>query len=153
LLRCIWIQAVSLVGMAEYDRALLLLEEGLAIAEKVGDGAFVPRFQNTLGWLHLECHDLDRSLALSQLGLEPSRQARHGGGVGRFAFIQINRGDAYLMKADLTAAAEVLDEAHRLFRDKSVFDWMRWRCVAHGFVSLGELALARGDPAAAMRFA
>ena len=153
LLRCIWIQAASLVGMAEYDRALLLLEEGLALAEKIGDGAFVPRFQNTLGWLHLECDDLDHGLELSQLGLEPSRRARHATGVERVAFIQINRGDAYLMKGDLTAAAEVLDEAHRLIRDKSAFDWMRWRCVAHGFVSLGELALARGDPGTASRFA
>jgi tetratricopeptide (TPR) repeat protein len=51
-LRCAWAQAVSLVSTADYDRALDLLEEGLALAEKIGDEAFIPRFQNTLGWLH-----------------------------------------------------------------------------------------------------
>jgi predicted ATPase/class 3 adenylate cyclase len=153
LLRCTWTQAASLVGMAEYDRALQLLEEGLAIAEKVGDAAFFPRFQNTLGWLHIECEDLDRGLELSRLGLEPSRKWRHATGVERVAYIQNNRGDAFLAKGDLSAAAEVLDEAHALTRDKSAFDWMRWRCEVHNLVSLGELALARDDPAAATRFA
>jgi tetratricopeptide (TPR) repeat protein len=153
LLRCVWTQAVSLVGMADYDRALQLLEEGLARAEKIGDAAFVPRFQNTLGWLHIECDDLDRGLELSRLGLEPSRKARHATGVERVAYIQINRGDGLLAKGDLHSAAEVLDEARGLIKDTSVFDWMRWRCAVHGFVSLGELALARGDPGEASRFA
>jgi class 3 adenylate cyclase/tetratricopeptide (TPR) repeat protein len=152
-LRCVWGQAVSLVGTADYDQALHLLEEGLALAEKIGDGAFIPRFQNTLGWLHIECDDLDRGLELSRLGLEPSRQARHATGVERVAYIQNNRGDAFLAKGDLHSASEVLEEVRRLTRDTSVFDWMRWRCAIHNQVSLGELALARGDPAEAIRWA
>ena len=35
--------------MGEYDRALAALVEGLALAEKVGDEALIPRFLNTLG--------------------------------------------------------------------------------------------------------
>ena len=37
--------------VGEYDRALAALGEGLALAEKIGDDAYISRFLNTIGWL------------------------------------------------------------------------------------------------------
>ena len=33
------------------------MSEGLALAEKVGDEALIPRIRNTLGWLRIDCGD------------------------------------------------------------------------------------------------
>jgi tetratricopeptide (TPR) repeat protein len=145
-LRNLWTQGTALAGAGDYDQARILLEDGLAQAEKIGDDAYIPRFLNTLGWVHLECEDLDRGLELSRLAVERARKRRHATGVEQTAFTEINRGDAFIAKGDLAAAQEVLAEAHRLVKDASIFDWMRWRCAIHYYVSAGELWLARGEP-------
>lgn len=120
LLRHVWLQAVALTGRGGYE-ACRLLEEGLALAEKVGDDAFIPRYLNTLGWLHIECADLDRGLELSRLGVEWARRRRHATGVEQTAFTEINRGDAFMVRGDLTSAREVLGEAHHLVKDASIY--------------------------------
>jgi len=50
-------------------------------------------------------------------------------------------------------ARELLDGVHRLVRDPATSDWNKWRYSMHLFASLGELWLARGDPAKAREFA
>jgi class 3 adenylate cyclase/tetratricopeptide (TPR) repeat protein len=153
LLRNQWTQAVALAGVGDYDRACALLEDALALAEKIGDEAFIPRYLNTLGWLRLECHDLDRALELNRLSVERARRRRHATGVEQTVFSEINRADAFLARGDAESAQELLTEAHRLVKDNAVYDWMRWRSAIHCFVSEGELWLARDDPARAVTFA
>ncbi len=153
LIRNQWTQAVALAGVGDYDRACALLEEGLALSEKIGDEAYIPRYLNTLGWLRLECHDLDRSLEVSRLGVERARRRRHATGVEQTVFTEINRADAFLARGDVDSARELLAEAHDLVKDDAVYDWMRWRSAIHCFVSEGELWLACGDPARAETFA
>jgi hypothetical protein len=50
-----------MTGQGAYDAALATLEEGLALAEKVGDEVWRHRFLNTRGWLSIECGDLPRA--------------------------------------------------------------------------------------------
>ena len=79
----------------DYDRALAALSEGLALAEKVGDDAFVPRIRNTLGWLRIDCGDFASGIELSERSYEEtnrSSRAGHGTGAERRAFIRINEG-------------------------------------------------------------
>ncbi len=45
LLRCFWNQGAALNDAGEYDAGLAALTEGLALAERIGDDAFIPRFQ------------------------------------------------------------------------------------------------------------
>jgi tetratricopeptide (TPR) repeat protein len=153
LLRCLWTQGASWVGLGDYQSALEVLREALALSEKIGDAGFLTRFLNTLGWLHIECGDRQPGLALSARGLELARQSRHATGIERMAFTLINEGDAYIADGDLAAAADVLDEAHHIVRHPPPSRWMTWRYATHCYVSLGELALARGDPDGALSFA
>ena len=59
-LRTQYAQAIGLVGAGEYDDALALFEDGMALAEKIGDEAFIPRCQNGLGWLYLETGNFEQ---------------------------------------------------------------------------------------------
>ena len=153
LIRCLWNLGVTRAGIGEFDAALAALEEGLALAERIGDERLVSRFLNTVAWLRVDCGDWDRGLHLGWRSLEMARRSRHATGLERVAFIQANQSVALVAKGDLAAAAESLDEVHHIVQHPPPSRWMTWRYSTHCFASLGELWLARGDPNQADRFA
>ena len=156
LLRCLWSQGAAWNDLGEYDAALAALSEGLALAERIGDDAFVPRFQNTLGWMLLECGVLDRGIELSELSYavtNRSSRAGHGTGAERRAFIRNNEADAFMTRGDLASAAEALAESHSIVLHPPPSRWMTWRYATHCYASQGQLALRQGDPARAARLA
>jgi tetratricopeptide (TPR) repeat protein len=53
------------------------------------------------------------------------------------------------LNGDRALARDYLEGVHRLVEDPATSEWMRWRYSIHLFASLGELALVRGDLAAA----
>jgi hypothetical protein len=61
---------LALTGKGAYDEALARLEEGRVLSEKVGSEFWQHRFLNSLGWLLMECGDLDRALDLNRRGAE-----------------------------------------------------------------------------------
>jgi class 3 adenylate cyclase/tetratricopeptide (TPR) repeat protein len=156
LIRCLWNQGLACHEMGEYDRALATLVEGLALAEKVGDDALIPRFLNTLGFLRLDCGDFDAGIALSEQSYEAtgrSSRSGHGTGTERRAFIRNNEADAFMARGDLASAAQALDESLHTVKHPPPSRWMTWRYGTHCYASLGQLALLRGDADAARRFA
>jgi class 3 adenylate cyclase/tetratricopeptide (TPR) repeat protein len=156
LLRCLWNHGAARNDLGEYDAALAALDEGLALAEKIGDEAFFPRFLNTVGWLRIECGDFARGIELSERSYEVtqrSSRAGHGTGAERRAFIRSNEADAWMAQGDLASAAEALEEAHHVVQHPPPSRWMTWRYTTHCHASLGQLALLRGDPARARRLA
>ncbi len=156
LIRCLWNQGLACHEMGEYDRALATLVEGLALAEKVGDEALIPRFLNTLGFLRLDCGDFDAGIALSEQSYEVtgrSSRAGHGSGAERRAFIRNNEADAFMARGDLASAAQALDESLHTVKHPPPSRWMTWRYGTHCYASLGQLALLRDDADAARRFA
>ena len=153
LIRCLWTQGIGYAGLGDYEAALGALREGLSLAEKLGDQGFMCRYLNTLGWLHVECGDLDPGLELNARSLELARRDKHATGAERAAFTLLNEADAFMAKGDLAAASEKLTEALQIVRHPPPSRWMTWRYSTHCYASLGELALARGDPVTAHGFA
>jgi class 3 adenylate cyclase/tetratricopeptide (TPR) repeat protein len=153
LSRGLWTQGVLLVGRGEYHAALDALTGGLAIVEKIGDPHYISRFLNTLGWLRIECGDLAAGLAVSARALTLARGSRHATGFERVAFTRINEADAHIAGGDVRAAADALGEARHIVQHPPASRWMTWRYATHCWVSLGELALVRGDLAQAGSFA
>lgn len=141
---------VTLTGKGDYDEALAIFHEGLALSEKVGDEVQHHRLLNCLGWLHIECGDLDRAIKLNLRGAEGARKR---GDPETIANPEINLGDIFMAKGDLVLAQEFLDGVHRLVKDPATSDWMKWRYSTHLFASLGELWHLRGDTAKAREFA
>jgi len=156
LIRCLWNQGAAWNDLGEYDAGLAALMEGLALAERLGDDAFIPRFQNTLGWLHMECGDLARGMELSEQSYEVtgrSSRAGHGTGAERRAFIRNNEADAWMARGDLASAADALAESYAIVQHPPPSRWMTWRYAIHCYASQGQLALLRGDPDRARRLA
>jgi tetratricopeptide (TPR) repeat protein len=141
---------LALTGMGEYDKALGRFEEGLVLSEKVGNEIYHHRLLNSLGWLLIECGDLQRALDLNRQGAE---WARKRGDPETIANAELNLGDIFLAQGDLTLAQEFLDGVHRLANDPTTSEWMKWRYSMHLFASLGELWLAHGDATKARDFA
>jgi class 3 adenylate cyclase len=142
----LFMAGVNFTGQGAYDRALAVLEDGLALVERVGDENYTPRYLNSLGWLYMECGDLDRARELNQRAAEGGRKR---GDHESFANAELNLGDIALLNGDRALARDYLEGVHRLVEDPATSEWMRWRYSIHLFASLGELALVRGDLAAA----
>ncbi len=149
LLQGLFFRGVTLTGIGHYDEALATMEEGLAIAAKVGDEVNRNRLFNCLGWLYMECGDLERSIELNRSG---AAGARKRGDPETIANPEINLGDIYLVRGDLTLAQEFFDGVHRLVKNPATSEWMRWRYSTHLFASLGDLWLVRGDYTKAKEF-
>jgi tetratricopeptide (TPR) repeat protein len=149
LLYAFFMHGVTLIGKGDYDAALATLEEGLALAMKVGDEVHVHRILNSLGWLYMECGNLERGVELNREG---AQGARKRGDPETIANPEINLGDIFLAKGELTLAHEFLDGVHRLVKNPATGEWMKWRYSTHLFASLGDLWLARGDYARAKEF-
>jgi tetratricopeptide (TPR) repeat protein len=149
LLGSLFASGLALTGIGDYDQALTVLEEDVALSEKVGDEVWGHRILNTLGWLYGECGDLRRSIDLNQ---QASTLARKRGDAETIANPELNLADLFLAQGDLSQAQELLDGVYRLAHDPATTEWMRWRYTTHLFVSLGELWLARGDLTKAREF-
>jgi tetratricopeptide (TPR) repeat protein len=104
---------------------------------------------NSLGWLYLECGDLDRALDFNRQGVEGGQKR---GDPEMIANAELNLSDIFLMRGDLGLAQEYLDRVNRLTYDPATSDWMKWRYSLHLFASLGDLWLARGELAKAQEY-
>ena len=145
----LWQYGLALTGAGRYDDAVTLLNEGLVVCEKAGEEIMRHRMLNTLGWLYLECGDLEAAVDFNRRGAEAARKR---GDDETIANPELNLGDAFMAKGDLVLAAEFLEGVHARVRNPATSDWMKWRYSIHLFASLGELALARGDRDKARRF-
>ncbi len=99
---------VNFTGQGAYDRALASFDEGLTLAERVGDENYTPRYLNSLGWLHMECGNLDRARELNQRAAEGGRKR---GDHESFANAELNLGDIALLQGDLAVVREYLEGA------------------------------------------
>jgi class 3 adenylate cyclase/tetratricopeptide (TPR) repeat protein len=140
---------VGLTGQGDYDEALARFAEGLVLSEKVGAEIYRHRLLNGRGWLAIECGDLDSAIEYNQQSAEGGLQR---GDPETIANAELNLSDAFIAKGDLGPAQEVLDRVSRLVHDPTTADWMKWRYSMHLFASLGDLWLARGEPARAQAF-
>src|SRR5262249_4929992 len=141
----LWTRGMVLPSPGGWGGALHNLAEGVALGEKIGDFAFLPRLMNTLGWLHLECGDVEQGRTLTARALEHAKRIRHAFGVEMQAFCLVNIGDSFLAQGDLSLAKDTYDEALRMAENPSTHEWMKWRYTLHLHASLAEYWLARGD--------
>jgi len=141
---------IALTGKGEYDRAVEIFKEGLALTEKVGDEIFHLRVMNSLGWLYLECGDFERSFVLN---FQTAERAKKRGDPEIVANAELNLSDILILKEDFNSALDYLESVRRLADDSTTSDWMKWRYTTHLFASFGEFWLARGDLNQAQKFA
>lgn len=140
---------LSPTGRGDYDQGLSVFKEGLALAEKLGEEFFRDRFLNCLGWVYVECGDLDRAIEFNERGLSVSRER---GDPETIANCELNLGDAYRITGDLGLSGEYFESTHGLVRKPATSDWMKWRYSQHLFAGKGDASLAADNPAKAEDF-
>jgi len=146
LLFSCFMRGLTLTGRGDYDEAFASFTEGLELAERVGDEAIHHRLLNCLGWLYAELGDLDHAEALNTTSAQIGRRRRDPGTQPN---AELNLGDVMRVRGDLRLAQELYDGVYRYWKDPATSEWMRFRYSPRMFASMGELALARGDFAAA----
>jgi transcriptional regulator with AAA-type ATPase domain/tetratricopeptide (TPR) repeat protein len=149
LLFSCFLRGLTLTGKGNYDKAFAAFTEGLALSERVGDEAIHHRLLNCLGWLYAELGDLDEAEALNKTSAQIGRRRRDPGTQPN---AELNLGDIVRARGDLPLAQELYDGVHRYWKDPATSQWMRFRYSIRMFASMGELALARGDLAAARTY-
>ena len=57
----------------EYDQAIAILIEGLALSHRLGDKAFKCRILNSLGWVYGELYNFEPAIRYKREALEGTR--------------------------------------------------------------------------------
>jgi class 3 adenylate cyclase/tetratricopeptide (TPR) repeat protein len=139
-----WNEAHARASLGDYETALRLLEETIALCERVGDMVVRVRCLNTLGYVFAELGDLATAMDWNQRGVEMA--------VAMKAPVREVEMNARLNVAENLLGQGRLDEAEPYFRavEEVVRDpreiWMGWRYGERFLHSFGEWWLAGGDP-------
>ena len=148
LLFSCFMRGLTLTGKGDYDEAFALFTEGLSLAERIGDEAIHHRLLNCLGWLYADLGDLDHAERLNTTSAQIGRRRRDPGTQPN---AELNLAEIFAARGDLARAQDQYDGVFKYRSDPSTSEWMRYRYSIRMFAGMGELALARGDLAAARR--
>ena len=130
---------LSLTGRGNYDRGFSVFEEGLALAEKIGEEFHRNRLINCIGWVQAECGNLASATEYNE---RSARLSGERGDVEARSNAELNMGDLCHIQRDDSLAREHYEEVHGVARKPSTSDWMKWRYSQHSFAGLGR-GLAR----------
>ncbi len=133
---------LSCNAKGDHDEAMAIFNEGLTLAEKLGDEIFRNRFLNALGAVHADCGDIENAITLNERARDFSTMR---GDPETIANAELNLGDAFLIKADRALAREFFDGVHKIVGNPETSDWMKWRYSQHLCASYGEACLALDD--------
>lgn len=149
-----WAGAVAHGGRGNYVEGLRLLSHAIEVCERTGAMPdILARALNTTGWIYGEIEDHDRALDWNDRGLTVAREIQSADPEFENNAL-LNLGDSALALGDLKEAEARYREVEAVVRDPRPHDrWMLWRYSQHLFASLGDLSLARGDAAGALRYA
>jgi tetratricopeptide (TPR) repeat protein len=115
------------------------LEEGLRLAELLGDRFWLPRIANTRGWILTELCDSDNAL---RVNLEAARMAQEIGDAEAECMARINAARDYLTLEEPQSAWEELEQARvRCEQDQ----WFRWVYFPRLQAEFARYWIARGD--------
>ena len=128
-------------------KGLATLEQGLREAERSHDTFWLGRFPNCRAWIYHEAFEFERALELNREGAVIAQET---GFTEPEANAKINVGLAALELRDPDLARRSFDEVERLFKGD---DWFKWRYRLRLDLGWSALGLARGDLAAARRYA
>ncbi len=149
-----WFRAKALCCTGEYGESLNQLQEACGLAERLGDHAHRARMLNTLGWVYGEIAAYERAAEHDRRSVTLAEEMLELDLVAGIAEIHcnasVNLACSRIAVGDVDLADELLEPV-RLEHDEGVDPWMRWRWSIHLADAEARLALARGDPEAALR--
>jgi DNA-binding CsgD family transcriptional regulator len=145
-----WRMGLALGEVGRYEAAQRELLAGIELAEATGEGYYLAKLLNTVGWLHLELGDpaeaatWDRRALAVVRGVHPDKVTE----AERHSLLNLVADD--LAAGEVDAAATRLDDYASLPDD---VDYVRFRYLGRYHLLRAEVSLVQGDLAAALRSA
>jgi len=137
-------------GEGEYNDAISTLQRCLQLSRDWGIVYFVPRALNVLGWIYHDLENIELAMKYDNEALKIARTHQESMAVaGVQPACLVNLGMDYLHKNDYGNAKKYLQEANNLIH---LHPMAKWRFETRILLGLGEISLAEGDYAQALRF-
>jgi tetratricopeptide (TPR) repeat protein len=137
-------------GEGEYNGAISTLQRCLQLCRDWGVVFFVPRALNVLGWVYHDLENIELAMKYNNEGLEIIRTHQESLGIaGVQPACLVNLGMDYLHENDYGNAKKCFQEANSMIH---LHPMAKWRFETRILLGLGEVSLAEGDCAQALRF-
>ena len=114
LLFSCFMRGLTLTGKGDYDEALASFNEGLSLAERIGDEAIHHRLLNCLGWLYADLGDLDHAETLNATS---AKIGRRRGDPGTQPNAELNLAEIFRARGELSRAEEQYDGVFRYWKN------------------------------------
>jgi DNA-binding CsgD family transcriptional regulator/tetratricopeptide (TPR) repeat protein len=146
----LWRMGLALGEVGRYDAARRQLLAGIELAEATGEGNYLAKMLNTIGWLHLELGDPEGAAVWDGRALENVRGSHHNIASEAERHTLLNLVANHLAGGDADGAAARLDEYDAL---QGEINYVRFRYLGRYHLLRAEVALVQGDHATTLRFA
>jgi tetratricopeptide (TPR) repeat protein len=148
-----WEEALARGGRGDYEQALAVLADLLAICARGGDVHTRARTLNTIGWVYGELQDHHQAMEWNTRGVEAAVAADFPDPEVE-SNARLNLGDDLLALGRPDEAEEQFQKVEQVIRNPRPQDrWMLWRYSQRLFHSYGQLWLVRGDHDKALAYA
>ena len=146
----LWSLSMVLAGNGEYNDAISTGQRCLQLARDSGLWTNVSIILNTLGWIYHDLSNIELAIKYNNEAIEIARAHQKGLASGGVPASLLNLGMDYLYKNDYENAEKYFKEVSSLLHQHPGA-W--WRSEIYILLGRGEILLAKGDYAQALRFA
>jgi len=146
----LWSLSMILAGNGEYNDAISTGQKCLQLARDSGLWTNVSIVLNTLGWIYHDLSNIELAIKYNNEAIEIARAHQKGLASGGVPASLLNLGMDYLYKNDYENAEKYFKEVSSLLHQHQGA-W--WRGEIHILLGRGEISLAKGDYAQALKSA
>jgi tetratricopeptide (TPR) repeat protein len=146
----LWFLSYALAGNGEYNEAIRTGQRCLQLARDRGNWSMVSMVLNTLGWMYYDLSNIELALKYDNEALENARGHQKSRASGAVPMSLLNLAMDYLYKKDYENAENYFKGVINQYRQHRV-GW--WRIETRILLGRGEIALAEGSYAQALKFA
>ena len=150
LLDKLFMLTIVYAGNGEYNEAISTGQKCLQLARDSGRVSRASWILNTLGWIYHDLSNIELASKYNRESIEFARAHQRSEAWGGVPHALVNLGMDCLCKNDYESADKHFKEASGL-HDQHPTGW--WRLEARILLGRGEISLAEGDYAQALRFA
>jgi predicted ATPase len=146
----LFLLCMTLAGNGEYNEAISAGQKCLQLARDSGDWSTVSMALNTLGWIYHDLLNIELALRYNNEAIENARAHGKSRASGAVPVSLFNLGMDYLYKNDYENAEKYFKEVVNQYQQHRL-GW--WRIETRILLGRGEILLAKGDYAEALKFA
>ena len=150
MIETLFMLTIVLAGNGEYNEAISTGRRCLQLAQETGRATEASWVLNTLGWIYHDLSNIELAIKYNKESIKTAKAQQKAIALGGVPHALANLGMDYLYKKDYERAEKYFEEANRLMHQHPSA-W--WRMEIHILLGRGEIALAKGNYAQALKFA